>query len=90
MWKPNSPQQRLHDTKESMPPKVNTLAWLPLLLGLTLLMVISLRTESHSAPFNQLVSQHCAHPMTVTSAAQEQTPMLFDMVAPGCQSLSFN
>jgi hypothetical protein len=90
MWNPNSPQQSGHSTHESKPAKGSALTWVPLLLGLTLLMVISLRTEPHAAHFTQLVSQHCAHPLTVTSAAQEQTPMLFDMVAPGCQSLSFD
>lgn len=65
--------------------------WLPLLLGLALLLSLLLTTETRSnSPFLDLIGQHCAKPLHVTSALQEQTPMLFDMVAPGCQSLSFN
>ncbi len=65
--------------------------WLPLLLGLGLLLSLLLTTETQGgSPFLDLIGQHCSTPLHVTSALQEQTPMLFDMVAPGCQSLSFD
>lgn len=65
--------------------------WLPLLLGLCLLLSLLWTPDTHSrSPFLQLIDQHCQQPLPLTSAVQEQTPMLFDMVAPGCQSLSFD
>ena len=72
-------------------PRRPIMLWLPLLLGLSLLLSLLLTTETQSgSPFLDLIGQHCAKPLHVTSALQEQTPMLFDMVAPGCQSLSFD
>jgi len=72
-------------------PRRPIVLWLPLLLGLSLLFSLLLTTETQSgSPFLDLIGQHCSKPLHVTSALQEQTPMLFDMVAPGCQSLSFD
>ena len=72
-------------------PRRPMVQWLPLLLGLGLLLSLLLTSETRSgSPFLDLIDQHCSTPLSVTSALQEQTPMLFDMVAPGCQSLSFN
>ena len=72
-------------------PRRPIVLWLPLLLGLGLLLSLLQTTETQSgAPFLDLIGQHCSTPLHATSALQEQTPMLFDMVAPGCQSLSFD
>lgn len=72
-------------------PRRPIVLWLPLLLGLGLLLSLLLTTETQSGSrFLDLMGQHCSTPLHVTSALQEQTPMLFDMVAPGCQSLSFD
>lgn len=78
-------------TPRNAQPQGRIVLWLPLLLGLCLLLSLLLTAETQSgSPFLDLMSQHCSKPLHVTSALQEQTPMLFDMVAPGCQSLSFD
>lgn len=85
------PQPAAHLTPAYTQQRRPLALWLPLLLGLGLLLSLLLTTETQSgSPFLDLMGQHCAKPLHVTSALQEQTPMLFDMVAPGCQSLSFD